>query len=44
MDRGRLVWNIDPETGEMIGEPVFEAGPHPQLHGDYGDLCAALTP
>jgi hypothetical protein len=44
MDRGRLVWNIDPETGEMVGPPVFEAGPHPQLHGDYGDLCAALAP
>jgi hypothetical protein len=44
MDRGRLVWNIDPETGEMVGSPIFEAGPHPQLHGDYGELCAALTP
>jgi hypothetical protein len=44
MDRGRLVWNIDPETGEMVGEPVFEAGPHPQLHGEYGNLCAVLTP
>jgi hypothetical protein len=44
MDRGRLVWNIDPETGEMIGEPIFEAGPHPELHGDFGDLCAVLTP
>lgn len=44
MDRGRLVWNIDPETGEMIGAPVFEAGPHPELHGDLGGLCAALTP
>jgi len=28
MDRGRLVWNIDPETGEMIGEPVFELEDH----------------
>ena len=44
MDRGRLVWNIDPETGEMVGAPIFEAGPHPQLHGDYGDLCMVLTP
>jgi hypothetical protein len=44
MDRGRLVWNIDPETGEMVGPPVFEAGPHPSLHGDFGGLCAALTP
>jgi hypothetical protein len=44
MDRGRLVWNIDPETGEMVGPPVFEAGPHPELHGDLGDLCAVLTP
>ena len=44
MDRGRLIWNIDPETGEMVGDPIFEAGPHPQLHGDYGDLCAVLTP
>jgi len=44
MDRGRLVWNIDPETGETVGEPVFEAGPHPFLHGDLGDLCAVLTP
>jgi hypothetical protein len=37
MDRGRLVFD-----GE--GQLVFEAGPHPQLHGDYGTLCAALTP
>jgi hypothetical protein len=44
MDRGRLVWNIDPETGEMVGAPVFEAGPHPSLHGDFGELCAVLTP
>jgi hypothetical protein len=44
MDRGRLIWNIDPETGEMVGDPIFEAGPHPFLHGDLGDLCAALTP
>jgi hypothetical protein len=43
MDRGRLIWNID-ASGEMVGEPIFEAGPHPELHGDFGDLCAALTP
>jgi hypothetical protein len=44
MDRGRLIWNIDPETGETVGEPVFEAGPHPSLHGDFGELCAVLMP
>jgi hypothetical protein len=43
MDRGRLIWNID-ATGEMVGPPVFEAGPHPELHGDFGGLCTALTP
>ena len=43
MDRGRLIWNID-ANGEMVGEPIFEAGPHPELHGDFGGLCAALTP
>lgn len=43
MDRDRLVWNIDPETGEMVGPPVFEAGPHPFLHGDLGHFCAVLT-
>ncbi len=43
MDRGRLLWNID-DTGEMVGSPTFEAGPHPELHGDLGGLCAALTP
>jgi hypothetical protein len=37
MDRGRLSFDGD-------GELLFEAGPHPQLHGDYGGLCAALTP
>jgi hypothetical protein len=41
-DRGRLVWNIDPDTGVTIGEPSFEAGPHPLLHDDFGDLCAAF--
>lgn len=44
MDRGRLVFNIDPETGETVGPPLFEAGPHPDLHGEIGPLCAALTP
>jgi hypothetical protein len=43
MDRGRLVWNID-ANGEMVGEPIFEAGPHPELNGDLRGLCAALTP
>jgi hypothetical protein len=43
MDRGRLVWNID-ENGETVGDPIFEAGPHPELHGDFGGLCEALTP
>jgi hypothetical protein len=37
MDRGRLVFDSN-------GQLVFEAGPHPQLHGDYGDMCSALTP
>jgi hypothetical protein len=37
MDRGRLVFDGD-------GNLVFEAGPHPQLHGDFGELCSALTP
>ncbi len=43
MDRGRVVFTFDPETGEM-GEAVFEAGPHPFLHGDVGGTCEALTP
>ena len=42
MDRGRLIWNID-DNGEMVGPPRFEAGPHPELHGDFDGLCAALT-
>jgi hypothetical protein len=42
-DRGRLVFNLDPETGEYA-DLIFEAGPHPTLHGDFGDLCAVLTP
>jgi hypothetical protein len=37
MDRGRLVWTSEEQV-------VFEAGPHPQLHGDVGELCAVLTP
>jgi hypothetical protein len=43
MDRGRLIWNVD-ANGEMVGAPTFEAGPHPELNGDFGGLCAALTP
>jgi hypothetical protein len=37
LDRGRLVVDAD-------GNVVFEAGPHPSLHGDFPGLCAALTP
>jgi hypothetical protein len=44
MDRGRLVFDVDPELGEPVGGPVFEAGLHPELHGDLQGLCAALTP
>jgi hypothetical protein len=44
MDRGRLVWSVDPDTGEWAFPPVFEAGPHPQLHGDVTGVCEALTP
>lgn len=44
MDRGRLVWEVDPDTGDWFFPPVFEAGPHPQLHGDVAGLCEALTP
>jgi hypothetical protein len=44
MDRGRLIWNFDPNIGETVGDPIFEAGPHPELHGDIAGLCAALTP
>lgn len=44
MDRGRLVWSVDPDTGQFAFPPVFEAGPHPQLHGDVTNLCEALTP
>lgn len=38
-DRGRLVFG---DFGE--GELLFEAGPHPGLHGDIDALCEALTP
>ena len=37
LDRGRLVFDAN-------GNVVFEAGPHPSLHGDFPGLCAALTP
>ena len=37
MDRGRLIFNGD-------GQVLFEAGPHPGMHGDLGGTCAALTP
>jgi hypothetical protein len=37
LDRGRLVFDPD-------GNVVFEAGPHPSLHGDFGGLCASLAP
>jgi hypothetical protein len=44
MDRGRLVWDVDPETGEPVFPPTFEAGPHPFLYGDVGELCSVLSP
>jgi hypothetical protein len=37
LDRGRLVFDSN-------GNLIFEAGPHPSLHGDIDGLCAALTP
>src|SRR3954453_17009585 len=37
LDRGRLVFDPD-------GNVVFEAGPHPSLHGDFGGICASLAP
>jgi hypothetical protein len=37
LDRGLLV-------SDSNGNVVFEAGPHPSLHGDFPGLCAALTP
>jgi hypothetical protein len=42
-DRGRFVFHFDPQTGEPYGDPIFEAGPHPELHGDIAALCRALT-
>jgi hypothetical protein len=44
MDRGRLVWDVDPDTGEPVFPPTFEAGPHPFRYGDVGKLCRVLTP
>jgi hypothetical protein len=44
MDRGRLVWNFDPNIQDTVGDPIFVAGPHPDLEGDIAGLCAALTP
>lgn len=39
---------IQAEIGRLIfdanGNVIFEAGPHPALHGDFTALCAALTP
>jgi hypothetical protein len=37
LDRGLLM-------SDSNGNLVFEAGPHPSLHGDFPGLCAALTP
>ena len=37
-DRGRLVFD------ESAGVLLFEAGPHPALHGEFDALCSALTP
>ena len=44
MDRGRLVWDVDPDTGEPVFPPTFEAGPNPFLYGDVGELCSVLSP
>jgi hypothetical protein len=33
---GRLVFDAE-------GNLIFEAGPHPALHGDFAALCAALS-
>jgi hypothetical protein len=38
MDRGRVT--IAPDGSSVL----FVAGPHPALDGDFGSLCAALTP
>jgi hypothetical protein len=35
-DVGRLVFDAE-------GNVIFEAGPHPALHGDFTALCAALS-
>jgi hypothetical protein len=35
-DVGRLVFDAQ-------GNLIFEAGPHPALHGDFATLCAALS-
>jgi hypothetical protein len=35
-DVGRLVFDAE-------GHLIFEAGPHPALHGDFAALCAALS-
>jgi hypothetical protein len=35
-DVGRLVFDAE-------GNVIFEAGPHPALHGDFAALCAALS-
>jgi hypothetical protein len=37
LDRGQLVFDPDCDL-------IFDAGPHPSLHGDLGGLCAALAP
>ena len=37
-DRGRLVFD------ESAGVLLFEAGPHPGLHGELDALCVSLTP
>jgi hypothetical protein len=41
-DAGRLVWSFDAFFNG--GSPLVEDGPHPQLAGNIGALCAALTP
>lgn len=43
MDRGLLILNFDPNTGETFGDPIFVAGHHVP-EGNFGALCAALTP
>jgi hypothetical protein len=35
-DVGRLIFDAQ-------GNVIFEAGPHPALHGDFAALCAALS-